>query len=231
MCGESCALTQFNLKIPNMGTMMPNMGITSAQTENNQPISMVDALFSKTQKRVLALLYGQPEKSFYTNEIIKKSGVGSGAVQRELVSLVRSGLATVSKIGSQNHYQANPEAPIYAELHGIIRKTVGLLEPVRQALEPLAEQIEFAFIFGSVAKQEDSAFSDIDLMVISESIGYAEVFSALEEVSQQLNRKVQPTIYSREELQKRLKTENSFVREVLSQPKLWVIGEENDLAT
>lgn len=219
------------MKIPNMGTIMPNMGITSAQTKNNQPISMVDALFSKTQKRVLTLLYGQPDKSFFTNEIIKKSGVGSGAVQRELASLVRSGLATATKIGSQNHYQANPEAPIYSELQGIIQKTVGLLEPVRQALMPFSAHIDLAFIFGSVAKQADSAFSDIDLMIISDSLGYAEVFASLEDVSQQLDRKIQPTIYTREELQRRLETENAFVREVISKPKLWIIGEDNDLPT
>lgn len=192
---------------------------------------MVDTLFSKTQKNVLALLYGQPDKSFYTNQIINKTGGGSGAVQRELSRLVRSGLATITKIGSQNHYQANAEAPIYTELHSIIRKTVGLLEPIRQGLKPFSAQIDFAFIFGSVANKKDSAFSDIDLMIISNDLSYAQVFSALEEVSQRLERKIQPTIYTLAELKKRIETENAFVREVISKPKLWIIGGENDLPT
>lgn len=217
--------------MPNMGTKMPNMGIASIKSKQDQPLSMVDALFSKTQQNVLALLYGQPEQSFYTNEIIKKSGGGSGAVQRELSRLVRSGLATVTRIGSQNHYQANAEAPIYEELCKIIRKTVGLVEPIRQALKPLTDHIDFAFVFGSVAKKKDSAFSDIDLLIISESLTYADVYPALEEVSHQFGRDIQPTIYSPSELKKRIKSDSVFIRRVLEQPKLWVIGQESELPT
>jgi predicted nucleotidyltransferase len=208
---------------------MPNMGTMAIQSKKEQSHSMVDALFSKTQQKVLALLYGQSEKSFYTNEIIKKCGGGSGAVQRVLSRLVGSGLATVNRIGSQNHYQANRDAPIYEELRGIIYKTVGMVEPIRQALEPMSEEIEFAFVFGSVAKKQDSAFSDIDLMIISESISYSESFAALEVVSQQLGRNIQPTIYSLSDLQKRITTDNAFVGRVLAQPKVWIIGKEDDL--
>jgi predicted nucleotidyltransferase len=217
--------------MPNMGTKMPNMGIASIKSKQDQPLSMVDALFSKTQQNVLALLYGQPEQSFYTNEIIKKSGGGSGAVQRELSRLVRSGLATVTRIGSQNHYQANAVAPIYEELCKIIRKTVGLVEPIRQALKPLSDHIDFAFVFGSVAKKKDSAFSDIDLLIVSESLTYADVYPALEEVSHQFGRDIQPTIYSPSELKKRIKSDSVFIRRVLEQPKLWVIGQESELPT
>jgi predicted nucleotidyltransferase len=210
---------------------MPNMGITSIKSKQDQQLSMVDALFSKTQKNVLALLYGQPEQSFYTNEIIKKSGGGSGAVQRELSRLIRSGLATVTRIGSQNHYRANADAPIYEELCKIIRKTVGLVEPIRQALKPLSDHIDFAFVFGSVAKKKDSAFSDIDLLIVSESLTYADVYPALEEVSHQFGRDIQPTIYSPSELKKRIKSDSVFIRRVLEQPKLWVIGQESELPT
>ena len=217
--------------MPNMGTKMPNMGIASIKSKQDQPLSMVDALFSKTQQNVLALLYGQPEQSFYTNEIIKKSGGGSGAVQRELSRMVRSGLATVTRFGSQNHYQANAEAPIYEELCKIIRKTVGLVEPIRQALKPLTDHIDFAFVFGSVAKKKDSAFSDIDLLIVSESLTYADVYPALEEVSHQFGRDIQPTIYSPSELKKRIKSDSVFIRRVLEQPKLWVIGQESELPT
>jgi predicted nucleotidyltransferase len=212
-----------------MGTKMPNMGIATIKSKQDQPLSMVDALFSKTQQNVLALLYGQPEQSFYTNEIIRKSGGGSGAVQRELSRLVRSGLATVTPIGSQNHYQANADAPIYEELCKIIRKTVGLVEPIRQALKPLSDHIDIAFVFGSVAKKKDSAFSDIDLLIVSDALTYADVYPALEEVSHQFGRDIQPTIYSPSELKKRIKSDNVFIRRVLEQPKLWVTGQESDL--
>ena len=141
---------------------------------------------------VLGLLFGQPDRSFYATEMIGLAGVGSGGVQRELARLVQSGLVTVRPVGNQKHYQANPEAPIYAELCGIVRKTFGLAEPLRLALTPLAAQIKCAFVFGSVAKKQDTASSDIDLMVISDSLGYADTFAALEAASTQLGRTVNP---------------------------------------
>ena len=208
---------------------MPNMGTILIKSEQGQPLSMVDALFSKTQQNVLALIYGQPEQSFYTNEIIRKSGGGSGAVQRELSRLVRSGLATVKRIGSQNHYQANPDAPLFEELCSIVNKTVALVEPIKTVLQPVLKHIKLAFVYGSVAKRSDTASSDIDLMIISDSLTYAEVFSALEEVSSKLQRSIQPTIYSLDELTKRIQSDNSFIKRVLEQPKIWIIGKESEL--
>jgi predicted nucleotidyltransferase len=210
---------------------MPNMGTATIMPNQNQPLSMVDALFSKTQQSVLALLYGQPKRSFYTNEIIRKSGSGSGAVQRELARLVRSGLVNVTRIGSQKHYQANAEAPIYKELAAIVQKTVGLVGPLKEALQPLLRHIEIAFIYGSVAKKKDAAYSDIDLMIISNALTYADVFPVLEDLSHQLGRSIQPTIYSVAELSNRVATDNSFIRRVLNQQKLWLVGEESDLPT
>jgi predicted nucleotidyltransferase len=205
------------------------MGIQTIQSRRDQALSMVDALFTKTQQSVLALLYGQAEKSFYTNEIIRKSGRGSGAVQRELSRLVRSGLATVTRIGAQNHYLANTDAPIYEELCSIVRKTVGLVEPMQHALQPLADHIELAFVFGSVARQQDSAFSDIDLLIVGDDLTYADVYPALEPLSQTLGRSIQPTIYSSSDLQNRIASDTVFVRRVLEQPKLWIIGQESEL--
>jgi len=190
---------------------------------------MVDALFTKTQQNVLALLFGQPGQSFYTNEIIRKSGGGSGAVQRELSRLVRSGLATVKRIGSQNHYQANPDAPLFTELCSIVNKTVALVAPLKIQLEPFLAHIELAFVYGSVAKKSDTASSDIDLMIISNSLTYADIFPVLEEVSNQLQRNIQPTIYSLEELTKRIQSDNSFIRRVLEQPKIWIVGGDGEL--
>ena len=210
---------------------MPNIGTTPIRSEQGQSLRMVDALFSKTQQNVLALLFGQPGQSFYTNEIIRKSGGGSGAVQRELSRLVRSGLTTVKRIGSQNHYQANPDAPLFTELCSIINKTVALVEPLKAVLQPFLSHIVLAFVDGSVAKKSDTASSDIDLMIISDSLTYAEIFPALEEVSEKLQRNIQPTIYSRDELTKRVQSDNSFIKRVLERPKIWIIGEDSELPT
>lgn len=210
---------------------MPNMGRPVKIHEPNEPLSMADALFSTSQKRVLAYIYGQPERSFYTTELIRLSCGGSGAIQRELARLEQSGLVTVTHIGTQKHYQANPDAPIYAELCAIMQKTVGLAEPLRKALEPLSEKIRFAFVYGSVAKRKDTASSDIDLMLVSDSLTYADIFAALEIVSSKLRRTINPTVYSQEELHGRIDRGNSFIKRVLAQPKLWIIGQDNDLST
>jgi len=218
--------------MPRMGINMPNMG-TKAKTRVSRlpmPTSLADALFSTIQQRVLAYLFGQPERSFFATELIKLAGGGSGAVQRELARLSDSGLVMVTRVGTQKHYQANPKSPIFAELCAIARKTVGLAEPLREALAPLAKRISAAFVYGSVAKRSDTAASDIDLMVVSDSLGYPDLFAVLERASTRLGRKVNPTVYSRQELAKRMKQGNAFVTRVMTQPKVWLIGGEDDLA-
>lgn len=213
--------------MPKMGIIMPDMGIK--QAPSSAVASLADALFTGTQQRVLGLLFGQPERSFYATEIIGRTGGGSGAVQRELARLAQSGLVTVRPQGNQKHYQANPDSPIFAELCGIARKTVGLAEPLREALAPLASQIKAAFVYGSVAKRQDTAASDIDLMVVSDTLGYADLFGALETVAASLGRSVNPTVYTVRELAKRIAGDNVFVARVLAQPKLWLFGGEDDL--
>jgi predicted nucleotidyltransferase len=132
-------------------------------------------------------------------------------------------------VGNQKHYQANPDSPIYTELCGIARKTVGLAEPLRQALTPLAGQIKAAFVYGSVAKRQDTAVSDIDLMLLSDSLSYADTFAALEAASTQLGRTVNPTIFTMQDLAKRIAQGEAFITRVLAQPKLWLIGGDDDL--
>ena len=191
---------------------------------------IADALFSTTRQRVLAYLFGQPDRSFYASELIALTGSGSGAVQRELARLTQSGLTTVRRVGNQKHYQANPESPIFQELCDIVDKTVALVGPLRKALAPLEKDILAAFIYGSVAKRMDTASSDIDLMLISDTLSYAEAFSALEGATSRLNRTVNPTVYPREEFNRRLRENNAFVKRVLSQPKLWITGNDEVLA-
>jgi predicted nucleotidyltransferase len=213
---------------------MPKMGKTrsspSRANSTAAPSSVADALFTGTQQRVLALLFGQPHRSFYASELIGLAKAGSGAVQRELAKLSQSGLVSVKTVGSQKHYQANANSPIYAELHGITQKTVGLAEPLREALAPLARKIRAAFVYGSVAKRQDTAASDIDVMLLSDELSYGDVFSVLENASTRLGRTVNPTILTQHEFSKRVKRKEAFLTRVLAQPKIWLIGGEDDLS-
>lgn len=213
-------------EIPTLGTIMPIMG-----TDMRHRIvgSLADALFTTTQQRVLAQLFGQPTRSFYATELITLTGGGSGAVQRELARLEASGLIVSERRGSQKHYQANPDSPLFDELCSIIGKTVGLAEPLREALKPLAPQIKAAFVYGSVAKRQDTARSDIDLMVVSDSLDFATVVGAIYPLEEKLGRPINPNIFKTEEFARRRKEGAGFLSRVAEQPKLWIIGGENDL--
>ena len=190
---------------------------------------MADALFTDTQQRVLGVLFSQPTRSFYSSELINLVRGGSGAVLRELARLAQSELVTVRRIGNQKHYQANPQSPIFTELCSLTQKTMGLAEPLRSALERHAPSIRAAFVYGSVAKRRDAAGSDIDLMIVSDDLGYPELFASLEDLSQALGRKVNPTIYTGAELKARVARGDVFVGRVLAQPKVWIIGGEDAL--
>lgn len=168
--------------MPRMGLIMPIMGIErsvriprssrgrAASKPRAARSGISDALFTATQQRLLSLLFGQPSRSFMASELIRLTGSGSGAVQRELKRLVSSGLVTVTRLGRQKHHRANPDSPVFPELLGLVRKTVGLGEPIREALEPLSDQIKLAFIYGSVAEGVDGADSDIDLLVVGNEV-------------------------------------------------------------
>ena len=191
--------------------------------------ALADALFPKVRQRVLAVLYGTPDRSFYANEVIALAQSGTGAVQRELAGLSEAGLLTVRKQGNQKHYQANASAPVFAELRGLVLKTMGLADVLRTALAPLAAQIDAAFIYGSVARQQDTAQSDVDVMIVSGTLGYGEVFGALEAATVSLGRKVNPTLYSPADWALRLDSDNAFATRVWQQPKIWLIGNEAQL--
>ena len=187
------------------------------------------ALFTETQQRLLGYLFGQPQRSFYAKELIKLTGSGSGAIQRELKRLETSGLITAHWQGNQKHYQANPDAPIYTELCRIAEKTFGLADPIRECLEPFADEIHAAFIYGSVAKQREHALSDIDVLVISDTLSYAQLMGALEPAEQRLGRRVNPTLYTPEEFKQRIAQNNSFLIRTMQQNKIWLVGSEHDL--
>ena len=190
---------------------------------------MADALFPKVRQRVLAVLFGNPGRSFYANEVIALAQSGTGAVQRELAALLDAGLLLMTKRGNQKHFQANTAAPVFAELRGLVLKTMGLADVLRASLAPLEAQISAAFVYGSVARQQDTAQSDIDVLIVSSTLGYNDVFGALESATNQLGRKVNPALYTPADIAKRLAQDSSFITRVLQQPKIWLIGTEAQL--
>lgn len=191
--------------------------------------AIADALFSATQQRVLALLFGQPERSFFTNELIGLVGAGSGAVQREVRRLVESGLVTMTRLGSQKHYQANPAAPIFEELRGIVIKTLGPAEVLRAALARLGDTVRLGLVYGSVAKRSDTAQSDIDLLIVSDALTLEQVFEALTPVEQQLGRRVSPTLYTVAEFRRRRTSGNAFLTKVLAGETIRLTEDPDDL--
>jgi predicted nucleotidyltransferase len=202
----------------------PNMGINTNLTESS---TLADALFPKVRQRVLAVLFGAPGRSYYANEVIALAQSGTGAVQRELADLSAAGLLTVRKQGNQKHYQANAQSPVFAELRGLVLKTVGLADVLREALAPLAAQITQAFVFGSMAKQQDSTASDVDLLLVSDTLGYGDVLAALEPAMQRLGRTINPALYTAADFQARRAGDNAFINRVMQQPKIWLIGQED----
>ena len=191
--------------------------------------SLSDALFSKVQQRVLALIFGNPERSFYTLEIVRNLNSGRGAVERELARLEQSGLVSIERIGNQKHYRANRGSPIFDELRGIVIKTVGLAEPLRQSLAPYLDKIRAAFVYGSVAKGTDTARSDIDLMVIGDDLTYGDLYAGLQKAEKVLHRTVNPTFLSFDDWQRKLVTKDSVIAKIDAQPKLFVVGSKSDL--
>ena len=194
-----------------------------------ESVSLSNALFSKVQQRVLALIFGQPERSFYASEIVRNLHSGTGAVERELSRLQRSGLVSVERIGNQKHYRANQDSPIFEELQNLIVKTVGLAEPIRKSLEPYAGAIKTAFVYGSVAKGTDTARSDIDLIVIGDRLNYSDLYTATQQAEAKLRRKINSTFFTPKDWQRKASDIGSVVNKISVSPKIFIFGSEKDL--
>ncbi len=190
----------------------------------NSRYGVADALFTSTQQKVLAILFGQPDRSFFATELISLAGAGSGAVQRELARLSESGLLTVIKVGNQKHFQANHESPIFNEVQQIVSKTFGLATPLKEALQPIKDVINLAVVFGSVARKADTATSDIDLLVISDSLALEDLFDALEPAEQHFSRQINPILLTVDEFNRRKNIEDSFVNRVFDGEIIVLIG-------
>ncbi|WP_257274976.1 nucleotidyltransferase domain-containing protein [Endozoicomonas sp. SESOKO4] len=184
--------------------------------------SIASVLFTKTQQRLLAVLYGKPDCSFYLNEVARLAGVGKGAVVRELKKMTAAGLLTTHQQGNQQHYQANPDNPVFEELKAITRKTFGVQSVIKGALSPVLSQCDMAFIYGSVAKGQEHAGSDIDVLLVGHDLSYGEIMEHLEPAENQLGRIINPTLLTPEEFQQRVDSQQSFVTRLMEQPKLWL---------
>ena len=202
---------------------------SSKNASTKAPSSVANALFTKTQQRLLGLFFGNTGRTFFKQELIKRTGSGSGGVQRELARLIESGLVTVTRIGSQKHYQANRSAPIFEDLRRIVTKTVGLIDPLRAALRPLAKGIDLALVYGSIPRGEDRVESDIDLLVVASDLTLEDLFKRLAPAERMLGRKINPTLYTPDELARRRKNGSPFLKKVLGGETIVVIGTEDDV--
>jgi predicted nucleotidyltransferase len=189
---------------------------------------LADLLFGRTRGAILALLYGHADQSFYTRQIARQADASVGAVQRELENLSKVGLIVRSSLGSQVFYQANREAPIFREMQALVNKTIGIFSALQSALRPLAKRVLVAFVYGSVAREQETAQSDVDLMVIGKAT-LDEVLSRLTTVEKSVGRPINPTVYSVAEFKSKLASENHFLNAVLKGQKVFLLGDEDEL--
>lgn len=190
--------------------------------------SIADAVFTQTQQRVYALLFGQPNRRFFVTELIDLAGMGRGSVQRELAKLATVGLATPSRVGNRVYYQANRDSPIFEDLCAIVRKTVGIECVVKNALKPLTGKLSLAAIYGSVANRTDTAESDIDLLLVSDDLTLESVYSALHPAEKLLGRQFHPLLYKSREYRQRRSNRDGFLAHVLEGPKIVIVGSTDD---
>lgn len=191
-------------------------------------MSLATTLFSDYRRRVLGLLLLHPEQRHHLREIARLTGTVPGTLMRELAKLVDAGVLRKEGAGRQLFYRANRECPIFDELASILRKTSGLADVLADALLPLAEQIEVAFVFGSVASGQETSGSDIDLMVIGNT-SFSDLIAALYPAQEMLGREINPKIYARAEWQKLVQDNGAFARDVMAKPQLFVLGVKDDL--
>ncbi len=185
-------------------------------------------LFGKTRRAILSLLYGHPEESYYLRQIVRMVGFGLGAVQREVKLLADAGIIRRRTSGHQVYFQANTDSPVFKELKSLITKTVGIGDTLCAALSSFNDRIKIALVYGSVARGEENRGSDIDLLVVGD-ITFTEVVKALRSAQETLGREINPTVYPVEEFRSRVSEGHYFIQNVLNGPKIFVIGDENEL--
>ena len=191
--------------------------------------SAIDTLFPKIRQAILAATVLHPERWWFLSDLARHLHTTPSSLQRELAALVGAGVLRRRQEGRQVYFSPDPECPILPELQGLMAKTAGLGDVLRQALAPLSDQIIFAFVYGSLARGEARSGSDIDLMVIGK-LGLADLAPRLAGTEQQLGRPVNPTLYTRAEWARKVKSGHPFVQEVRRGAKLFLIGTADELA-
>lgn len=188
-----------------------------------------EALFPKIRRKVLALYLLNPDKRFYFREALRLLGDTPGSLQRELRSLTKAGILTMEPIGIQKFYKANTESPVFGELQQLAAKTFGLIDVIRDVVRSRAgDRVDLAWIYGSIASGKDTSSSDIDLMVIG-TLSFRDLVHTLQPVEENMQRSVNPTLYSMEEFREKLRQKNNFLVNVMESEKLFVVGTEDDL--
>lgn len=190
---------------------------------------LTETLLGKTRRSLLSVLYGHADETFYLRQLVRVAGSGTGAVQRELKALTEAGIIRRIVKGRQVYYQANALCAVYPELKSLITKTAGMGDALKMAMLPLAERILTAFIYGSVARSGERRGSDVDIFLVGD-VTSAEVVETLSPVQLTLNREINPTVYPVEEFRAKYAAGHHFLKSVLEEKKVFLIGDENDLA-
>lgn len=185
-------------------------------------------LFSDYRRRVLGLLLLHPDTTYHVRELARLTDTSAGTLHKELTKLTNGGVLRRQEVGNQVRYSADRDCPVFEELASILRKTSGLVDVLVEALSSIEKSIALAFVFGSVARGEQQSNSDVDVMLVG-SLGFADAVRALHPVQATLQREINPVVYSLEEFRRRAASDDSFIREVLAEPKLFVVGNENEL--
>ncbi|KMY66396.1 hypothetical protein AAU61_17095 [Desulfocarbo indianensis] len=194
-----------------------------------QQDELAAALFNKTRRTILGLLLGRPDESFFLRQVVRESGAGQGAVQRELKQLADSGIITRERRGNQVHFQANPDCPVFSELKSLMLKTSGMAGLLKEALSPLTERISVAFVFGSLPKGEATSDSDVDLLVVG-AVSLRDLVRVLSPLQETIGREINPTVYPEEEFISKAADGQHFIKSIMPEPKWFLIGDEDELA-
>jgi predicted nucleotidyltransferase/DNA-binding HxlR family transcriptional regulator len=193
-----------------------------------QPDRLATVLFGKGKRAILAQLLGSPDRRFFVREIARGASVTASTLSRDLAALTEAGILERAQDGRQVYYQANPRCPVFEELKGLVTKTFGFADVLRETLFPFADRISLAFIYGSVARGEQTARSDIDLMIVGD-VGIAGFSERLLEAEKRLAREIVPTVFPKKEFREKVRAENHFLLSVLSSPVILLIGDNDDL--
>jgi DNA-binding transcriptional ArsR family regulator len=190
--------------------------------------NLLDVLLPKTRQGILAAMFVRPEKTWYVSELARRMGVPSSSLQRELQDLAEAGVLKSYRQGRMVYYQANTDSPVFPDLRGLLLKTAGLVDVLADALKPMAARLRLAFVYGSIASGQEQSDSDIDLMIVGK-VSPAELALPLRQARELLGREINPTVYTSSEFDRKRAAKDHFLTQVLTKPRLLVLGSEHDL--